>query len=343
MFPRRRAAAVAAIVMAAAAFVPAPGYGITADAKSVLANILTRLRGEKLPEGIVKTNGRIEATQVDISAKYPGRLVEVKAEEGDNVKEGEVVARIASPEIEAQLKGAKSALQRSKQALAEAEAQIAARTSTLTLAKAEIERTRELLKKGFATQQAFDERQRNFDAADANKQSAEAQRNQAESSIKSAEAEVERIEAVLHDLVLVAPRSGRIQYQLARAGEVVAPGARVFTILDLKDVYMTVFLPSADAGKLEMGGEARVVLDPAPQFVIPAKVSFVAADAQFTPKSVETSEEREKLMFRVKLQIDRAVLERFHKKVKTGVRGMGIVRTNAATAWPEDLQVKLPQ
>ncbi len=106
---------------------------------------------------------------------------------------------------------------------------------------------------------------------------------------------------------------------------------------------MTVFLPSADAGKLEVGGEARVVLDPAPQFVIPAKVSFVAADAQFTPKSVETREEREKLMFRVKLQIDRAVLERFHKKVKAGVRGMGIVRTNPATPWPEDLQVKLPQ
>ncbi len=155
-----------------------------AEAKSALASLLTRLRGEKLPEGIVKTNGRIEATQVDVSAKYPGRLAQVMVEEGDSVKEGEVVARIASPEIEAQLKAAKSALQRSKQALAEAEALIATRNSTLTLAKAEMERTGQLLKKGFATQQTFDERQRNLDAATANKQAATAQRDQAKLSSK---------------------------------------------------------------------------------------------------------------------------------------------------------------
>ena len=90
---------------------------------------------------------------------------------------------------------------------------------------------------------------------------------------------------------------------------------------------MTMFLPAANAGKLELGDEARIILDPVPQYVIPASVSFVAADAQFTPKSVETSDEREKLMFRVKLQVDPKVLQRFYRRVKTGVRGMGIVRT----------------
>ena len=93
---------------------------------------------------------------------------------------------------------------------------------------------------------------------------------------------------------------------------------------------------------MRFGGEARIILDPVPQYVIPASVSFVAADAQFTPKTVETQEEREKLMFRVKLQLDAEVLKEYSRRVKTGVRGLGIVRTNAATAWPEDLQVKLP-
>ena len=95
-----------------------------------------------------------------------------------------------------------------------------------------------------------------------------------------------------------------MQYQLARAGEVVAAGAPIVTILDLTDVYMTIFLPAADAGKLSVGDEARIVLDPVPDYVVPAKVSFVAADAQFTPKTVETKDERAKLMFRIKLKID---------------------------------------
>ena len=106
---------------------------------------------------------------------------------------------------------------------------------------------------------------------------------------------------------------------------------------------MTIFLPGATAGRLEIGSEARIVLDAVPEYVIPASVSFVAADAQFTPKTVETKEEREKFMFRVKLRLDADLLKQFSRRVKTGVRGIGIVRTNAATAWPEDLQVKLPQ
>ena len=151
------------------------------------------------------------------------------------------------------------------------------------------------------------------------------------------------IESILKDLVLISPRTGRVQYQLARNGEVIAAGGKVLTILDLQDVYMTIFLPAATAGKLEIGGEARIILDPAPQWVVPAKVSFVAADAQFTPKTVETAEEREKLMFRAKLQLDAAVLKQYSSRVKTGVRGLGIVRTNPAAPWPDDLQVKLPQ
>ncbi len=227
--------------------------------------------------------------------------------------------------------------------MAEAESLISERNALLANAKSDFERGQQLIVNQTITQQTFDQRRRNYEAAQASVQGATAQRDQADAAVKSAEAEVERIESILHDLILVSPRTGRVQYQLARTGEVVAAGGKVLTVLDLQDVYMTIFLPAASAAKLEIGGEARIILDPAPQYVIPASVSFVAADAQFTPKTVETAEEREKLMFRVKLKLDALVLKQFDRRVKTGVRGLGVVRTNAATAWPDDLQVKLPQ
>ena len=174
-------------------------------------------------------------------------------------------------------------------------------------------------------------------------QSFTSQRDQAQSAIKNSEAEVERIQSIIHDLTLVSPRLGRVQYQLARAGEVVAAGAPIVTILDLTDVYMTIFLPAADAGRLAVGDEARIILDPVPDFVVPATVSFVAADAQFTPKTVETKDERAKLMFRIKLKVDPQVLQQFYTRVKTGVRGLGFVRTKPDVEWPADLQVKLPK
>lgn len=314
-----------------------------AQAKSRIRNLLDRVLGERMPEGIVKTNGRIEAIQVDVAAKYPGRLADITVDEGSEVKAGEVIGRVSSPEYEAQLRAAQSNVERAKQSLAEAESLITQRKAVLAAAKSDFERGQELVGKQIITQQTFDQRRRNYESAEANVQGAIAQREQADASIKSAQAEVERIESILHDLILVSPRTGRVQYLLARNGEVVGAGSKIMTILDLQDVYMTIFVPAAVAGKLEMGGEARIILDPVPQYVVPASISFVAADAQFTPKTVETQEEREKLMFRVKLQLDADVLKQYSRRVKTGIRGLGIVRTSAATTWPSDLQVKLPQ
>jgi HlyD family secretion protein len=234
-------------------------------------------------------------------------------------------------------------VERAKQTMAEADALIDQRKAVLAAAKSEFERGQELVQKAIISQQTFDQRRRNYEGADAGVQGATAQRQQADAAIKSAQGDVERIEAILRDLILISPRTGRVQYQLARNGEVVAAGGKVLTILDLQDVYMTVFLPAAIAARLGFGSEARIILDAVPQYVVPASVSFVAADAQFTPKTVETQDEREKLMFRVKLQLDTAVLKQYSRRVKTGIRGLGIVRADPATPWPDELQVKLPQ
>src|SRR6516162_357900 len=202
----------------------------TAEARSRVRTLLNRVLGKTMPDGIVKTNGRIEATQVDVAAKYPGRLVDINVEEGSEVKAGQVVGRVSSPEYEAQLRAAQSNVEKAKQSLAEAESLITQRKAVLAAAKSDFERGKELIGKQVITQQTFDQRQRNYEGSEASVQGAIAQRDQADAAIKSAQAEVERIEAILRDLVLISPRTGRVQYQLARNGEVVAAGGKVLTI-----------------------------------------------------------------------------------------------------------------
>lgn len=312
-------------------------------ARKAVESLIDRLRGRDMPEGIVKTNGRIEATEVDVAAKYPGRLATLTVDEGDEVTAGQVVGTISSPETEAELRGAQAQVLKAKEALAEANALIAQRKSDLDFARTDYERGKPLIEHGTITQQVLDQRRNRFEAAQAALDAANAQRDAADASIKAAEADVDRLQSILTDLVLKSPRTGRVQYRLARAGEVVAAGQRVLTILDLKDVYMTIYLPAEVAGKLMLGDEARTILDPIPESVLPNTISFVATEAQFTPKSVETTEEREKLMFRVKLQADSTVVDKFYRYVKTGVRGLGFVRTDPKVPWPDALEVRLPQ
>ena len=321
---------------------PTPAQ-VQSEIQAKLHTLIDKLRGTDMPAGVVKTNGRIEATQIDIAAKYPGRLESVMVQEGDEVSAGQTIAVITSPEYEAQLRGAQAEVLKAKQALAEAQAMIAERQSDQIAAKNDLVRGQDLVEKGWMAKQVFDQRVNKAQATDALLHAAEAAHDQAQFAINTAQAEVERIEAILVDLKLVAPRSGRVQYKISQAGEVVNAGTRIVTLLDLHDVYMTIYLPAAQAGQLALGDEARMIIDPLPQYVVPATISFVATDAQFTPKSVETAEERQKLMFRIKLQVDPKVLEQYHTQVKTGIRGMGFVRTDSAVPWPQDLTVKLPQ
>jgi HlyD family secretion protein len=100
---------------------------------------------------------------------------------------------------------------------------------------------------------------------------------------------------------------------------------------------MTFFLPTAQAGRVALGSDVRIVLDAAPQYVIPAKVSFVADVAQFTPRSVETQEERQKLMFRIKAKISPDLLKKYIQQVKTGLPGMAYVKVDPSAEWPANL------
>ena len=165
----------------------------------------------------------------------------------------------------------------------------------------------------------------------------------AQASVEAAKATIERIQADIDDSTLTAPRDGRVQFRVAQPGEVLGVGGKVLNIVDLGDVYMTFFLPTEKAGRIALGAEVHLIFDARPQYVIPARVTFVADVAQFTPKTVETEEERQKLMFRIKAKIPPELLKKYIRLVKTGVPGVAYVQVDPNAPWPANLQVKLPR
>lgn len=295
-------------------------------------------RQDRLPPNIAAGNGRIEATEVQVATRYAGRVAEVLVREGDLVEAGQVLARMDTRELEAGLARAEAEIAQAERTVAQARAAIAQRQSELRLAEQELSRALILLQKGHGTKEVADQRHNTRDTAQAGLEAAQAYLAATERSVDAAEAAARVIRTQIEDGTLTAPRLGRIQYRLAQPGEVLAGGGRVLTLLDLTDVYMTIFLPTAQAGQVAIGAEARIVLDALPDYAVPAKVTFVASQAQFTPREVETRTEREKLMFRVKVTIDPDLLRAYIERVSVGLPGEAFVQLGAGGPWPQSVE-----
>lgn len=296
----------------------------------------------RLPEGIAFGNGRIEAVQVDISTKIAGRVQEIYAKEGDLVQQDEKVAIIDTAQLKAQHLKAEADIASAVSQVAAANATIAQAKAQLVLAEQELERASRLVKQGHTSKETYDTRVSNRDVAIANLKAAEAMLISQQRSVDAARAVAQEIKTQIDDSLLVSPTIGRVLYRLAEPGEVLGSGGKVLTLINLTDIYMEIFLPSAQAHRVAIGSEARIQLDIL-DFAIPATVSFVSPESQFTPKQVETPSEREKLMFRVKVRVPQELVLKHIDEVKTGVRGVAYVRVagNEPPEWPAFLQ-KLP-
>jgi HlyD family secretion protein len=345
---------------------------IVVVAMGVLALVLWQRYGHKAKDdGIASGNGRIEAVEIDIAAKIAGRIKAILVNEGDFVTSGQIVARMDTEVLDAQLREAEANLRKAQSAVetmqyqtaqrqseeAAASALVAQREAEFAVAKKRLARLEPLARTGAIAAQDLDDIQAQVLSAQAMVRAAKAQmvaagaaiatvksqEIEALSVVEAARATVARLQADINDSNLKATRDGRVQYRIAQPGEVVASGGKVLNLLDLGDVYMTFFLPTAVAGGVAIGSEVRLVLDAAPDYVIPATVSFVADVAQFTPKTVETASERQKLMFRVKAQIAPDLLRKHIRQVKTGLPGMAYVRIDQQIEWPDTMQVRLPQ
>lgn len=300
-------------------------------------------RRPSLPAGFASGNGRIEATEIDIATKIQGRIAEVLVDEGDTVEAGQILARMDTKVLEAQLREAEAEVKRAQEASAAAAALMEQRAAECYLAETELKRSEKLFREGGISREKLDQDQTRVESAKAACAQARAQFEREKAGINAAIAQGERLKADLEDSILTAPRRGRVLYRLAEPGEVLPAGGKVLTIVDTTDVYMTFFLPETVAGRVAIGAEARIVLDARPDLVIPASISFVSPRAQFTPKEVETRTEREKLVFRLKAQIDPQLLKKHEPRVKTGVPGVAYVRLDPRAEWPDHLDVRLPQ
>ncbi|HEC74015.1 MAG TPA: HlyD family efflux transporter periplasmic adaptor subunit [Methylophaga aminisulfidivorans] len=290
-----------------------------------------------LPEGFAAGNSRIEATEVDIATKTAGKVEQIFVNEGDWVTANQLLAVMDTEQAKASLAVAEAMLVKAKESKKYAQAILSQRRSEVTLAAKEFDRTQVLVKKGHLSQEVMDQKRSQKLTAQASMQGASVQVAEADAQIAAAVAEVHKAQVVIDDSQLKTPRNGRVLYRLSEPGEVLAAGGKVITLIDVSDVYMVVFLPTDLAGKTRVGAEARIVVDAYPEFSIPATVSFVAPQAQFTPKAVETEEERQKLMFRVKVKIDPTVLAQFADRVKTGVPGLAFITLDDNAEWPEQV------
>ena len=327
------------------------------------------LRPKWLGDGFASGNGRIEATEIDVATKLSGRIAAINVDEGDFVQPGQILASMDTASLEAQLTQAGANVAKAQNAIFTARALVAQRQSEKDTAVAVVlQREAELdaadkrfrrsdvlvQRNALAHQQLDDDRASMLSAraalaaarsqvlsAQSAIKAAESQVIEAESNLAAMQASVTRLQVDIDDSQLKTDRTARVQYRVAEPGEVLQSGGKVLNLVDLSDVYMTFFLPTRQAGRVAMGSDVHLVLDAIPQYVLPAKVTYVASVAQFTPKTVETEVEREKLMFRIKARIDPELLRKHLRQIKTGLPGVAYVKLDEKAEWPAQLQVNL--
>ena len=326
--------------------------------------------GNTLPDNIAVSNGRLELERYDVASLYAGRVQNVLVDEGSEVKAGDVLAELSSDttsgrveEAQAGELAAKEMVQRAQagvkqaqEAVARADAQIAAQLQQQKLAQMELDNAGKMQSEDLVSPAETQRRRSQRDGAAAAVKAAQAAKAEALAAVRQAQAQVAEAQAGVaarqaqlklaqsanSDMQITSPKDGVVEYKIAQAGNVVGAGGKVVSLLDFSDASMAIFLPTAQVGSLKVGDEARIKLDGL-DAVFPAKISFIATEAQFTPKNVETANERAKLMFKVKLQIPKETALQYKGLLKGGMVGNGYVRTNRQQAWSADLAVKLPQ
>jgi HlyD family secretion protein len=295
-------------------------------------------RAPAIPAYIVYGNGRLEADPIDIDTKFAGRVAELRVDEGDNVVAGQVLALMDTRDMRQSLSKSEAQVEQAQNVVKEARANLDSATTASVLAEQENARTVTLVKNGFATHELLDQRRQALDAAHLARQAAEHRVTEAEKALKAAQHDAELVRVNIDDNTLVAPRDGRIEYRVANLGEVLPAGGKVFTMLDTAYVYMDVYLPTLQADKVKIGAESRIVLDGYPDRPIPAKVSYLASRAQFTPKMVETQSDRDRMMFRVRVKIDSQRASAHAADVRSGLPGVAYVKTEPSAPWTPALQ-----
>ncbi len=280
-------------------------------------------------------NGRLEATEVYISAKLAGRIEKLYVDEGDLVHKGDKLVQMQTNVLEAQRAATLGRIKAAEGALAEARASVKLMESSFAGAEKEYNRQKSLIEKNATSQQLYDAAETNYNIALDELETAKAKVLIAEGDLEERKGCLQEIDENIKDSTLYARYDGRIQYVLAREGEIMSAGGRVLNQVNLTDAYMTFFLPTDIVGKVRMGSHAKLLFDAAPDYPFDATITYIDPVAQFTPKSVETRVERVKLMFRLKASLRADLLDKYIQDVKTGLPGVAWVKLDPMAGWEE--------
>jgi len=288
--------------------------------------------------GLAWSNGQLKASEVDIDTKFAGTIGAILVDEGDAIHKGQVLARMDTRDVEVARREAEAKAQEAQEQQAAARAALEQVRSVMVLCQQRLQRSLALVQPGYESREVLDERRQAWIAAAAGYQHAEAELNAATAALEVAKDEVIKINLDISESILVAPVDGRIQYRLANQGEVLSTGAKVFTMLDIKDVYMDVFLPMSEAARVAPHSDARIVLDAWPGRAFPARVLFIDTWTGFASKSAAGSRsEQDNLMYRVRVRIDPSALRAYPDMMGSGQPGFAYIKTGRVATWPHPL------
>lgn len=293
------------------------------------------------PPSIEEFNGRVEAMRLDISTKYPGRIKDVMVHDGDEVAGGATIARMDDSEILVQISAADATAARARSAVGRAEAELIVRRNAQRLAKMDLQQSESMRRKELVSRAEVERRQLAEASESAGVSGAEHVLSEARAMVAEAEANITRLKLLRAEADIQAPANGRIEFVFVQKGAVLPAGGKIASLLQLSSLDMTVFLPAKVAGEVRIGDEARVKLDALPNVAIPAKVAYVAASAQFTPKYVETADERTKLVYKLKLALSPDSFPTLSGVVKPGMTGVAFIKTSANVSWPASLATQM--
>ena len=295
---------------------------------------------DREPEGLTRSNGRLQLERVDVAGLFAGRVENVFVREGDKVQKDADLVTLSSDQYDSQLDAAIAQRTQAEKGVSQATAEIKAHQEQLRLAEIELNNASALRRDNLISATELNKRTIAVSAQKAAVEAAEAARERAEATVLQAEAQIKASQANTRDLIIKAPIDGTIEYRFAQPGNVIAAGHPVVSILDPSDTRMYLYLPTETISQISVGEEGRILLD-GQDYVWPATISFISSQAQFTPKTVETSEERQKLMYRVELRIPSDTAIAYQNYLKSGLTGIAYVKTSAEQ-WPKELETKLP-
>ncbi|HMA54028.1 MAG TPA: efflux RND transporter periplasmic adaptor subunit [Acidobacteriota bacterium] len=295
----------------------------------LLLTVLTGLAcASKSDKTVISASGTIEAIEVNVASKVAGQILDLAVDEGARVKPGDVLATVDHATADIQLRQAEAGVRLADAQLAllvkgsrredirQAEAALDQARATLKVATDDARRMRELVLTGSVTPKQREDADARLTVAEAQEKAAAESLNKvrrlarpeeiqaAEARLAQARAAADLLAKTIADCTITAPAGGIVTHKAVEAGELVTPGSTLVTLTGLDSVHVMIYITEKEMGRVRLGDAVEVRIDAFPDKVFAGKVTYISPEAEFTPKNVQTKEDRVKLVFGVKVEIE---------------------------------------